>query len=67
MEAKPYNAFAKSYIKSNIFLKEEFLFSSVKTEDSLLEDINDWTHLKENIKTNDKFTKLMTTAAPVIS
>ena len=39
----------------------------MKIEDSLIEDINDWTHLKESLKQNEKFTKLISNGAPVIN
>ena len=43
------------------------LFSSVKMEEALISDIDDWTHLRENLKQNEKFVKLISNAGPVIS
>lgn len=67
LSAKPYNGWSKSYIKSSIFLKEHYIFSSLKTEEALVADINDWVHLTENAKTHEKFANLIKTAAPVVS
>ena len=46
LEARPVNIWARSYLKNSIFLKEDMIFSSFKTEEMLREDINDWVHLR---------------------
>ena len=67
LEASPVNAWPRSYLKVGIFPKDDFIFSSVKTEDIIMEDINDWVHLKEDVKSNEKFKQLMRNGAPAIS
>ena len=50
-----------------IFAKDDYIFSHFKTEDLFIEDINDWVHLKEDVKSNEKFKQLIKNGAPVIS
>lgn len=44
---KPLNLWAKAYIKFNLFQKEGYLLSTVKTEDALSSDIKEWFNLSQ--------------------
>lgn len=45
MKNKKLNLWSKSYIKANMFTKQDYLMNTVKTEDAVVADINDWVPL----------------------
>ena len=39
---KKINILSKSYLKNNFFAKENYLFSTIKTEEALVNDLKEW-------------------------
>ena len=67
LDARPINAWSKSYLKVSLFAKDDYLLSTHRGESMLVEDINDWVHPKESVKSSEKFQEFLKAAAQVIS
>lgn len=63
----PLNIWSKSYIKNNMFHKEEYIFCAYRTEDLILNDMNEYVPIKENWKNDEKFVALIKPTGSVVS
>lgn len=63
----PLNIWSKSYIKNNLFLKEEHIFSTHQTEDLILNDINEYIPIKDAWRKDEKFIALINPTSSLVS
>ena len=50
-----------------MFSKDDYIFSVIKTEDAIADDINDWVPLKDSVRNSEKFNKIIKYGAQVVS